>query len=351
LSLSSFTLVVLTALCIAVFLIAADRDGKLALDLKLAAAQNLLDGRTLYPEHVYPLGYPYPPLLAMLLVPLLALPTHVAAYIGALLCLAAVLGALRLVGVRDIRCLAIAALSLPVVLGAQLGNASAFICLLAALAWRFGPIPAGAAIALKLYAWPLAFWLAVTRGLRAGMLTVAAAGAFALLPWALLRFDGVTRYTSLAHEATRGTRGQTYAIALSGLPYAGAIAAAVTAAALAACWWRRADPAGSFALAVLASLTASPVVWGFYFALGYVALAVRRPTLTLAWFVPLLLWVASGTPTSAFKLWWWWLVMGGLLVWCGIGAPTRNSAGIKSLRHASRRALGRALSFSGTPRP
>ena len=101
----------------------------------------------------------------------------------------------------------------------------------------------GAAIAIKLYAWPLAFWLAVTRGVRAGALTVVAAAAFVFVPWALLRFDGVTRYTSLANEAPAARVAIPSSIALSAAPHAGLLAAAVTAAALAACYSRRADPA------------------------------------------------------------------------------------------------------------
>jgi len=56
-------------------LIQADHIGFLALDYKLAAAQRLVDGHTLYPTSGPGFGdYPYPPIWAMVTTPLLVLP-------------------------------------------------------------------------------------------------------------------------------------------------------------------------------------------------------------------------------------------------------------------------------------
>jgi hypothetical protein len=59
-------------------------------------------------------------------------------------------------------------------------------------------------------------------------------------------------------------------------------------------WYLRERPQGdrhTFALAILASLVASPIVWSHYFALLYVLLAIRRPRISLAWLAPILLWL------------------------------------------------------------
>jgi hypothetical protein len=314
----------------------ASQSGTLGYDLKLSAARTLLTSGHLYPDqsyapglHGFPqYGYPYPPLMAMLLIPLAWLPVTAAHVAGFVLCMAAVLAALWVVGCRDPRCFAVAAASPPVIACAQMGNASAFVCLLVALAWRYGAVAAGGAIALKLYAWPLALWLAFTRGVRHFALACAAAAVFVLAPWALIGFDGVTRYVAITEQAADSTRGDTFALSMSRLPHAVVVAAVLTAAALAGCWLKRADLAGSFALAVLATMTAAPILWGFYFTAVFVVLALRRPTLSVAWGAPLVLYFVhqQDRPPDTLDMLAWWSVMGGLLVWCGLGAP-RLSAG------------------------
>ena len=283
-----------------------ESTGWLARDFKLKAAQRLLDGETLYPSDGSG-EYPYPPLWAMLVSPLLALPSIVAQYAASILCAIAIVAALRIVGVRDPFCLAAALISSPVVSAAQMGNASAFVALLLALTYRFNSAPAGIAIALKLYPWPVLIWSGIRRGWRDLMIGVCVAGAGILVPWALIGFDGIGRYLSVAHEITIDLTGPTYALPL-------AVSIPVTLAALAAMWVRRADPAGSFSFAVLAMLAATPVLWGFYFTAVLVPLGIQRPRLSIAWLIPFL---AIGIRGDAHLV-----TMLGLLVWCGIGSPS-----------------------------
>ena len=131
-----------------------ESTGWLALDFKLNAARRLIDGQTLYPPGTSG-EYPYPPIWAMLVSPLLLLPASAAPYVACALCGASIVAALWIVGLRDPLCYAAALVSGPVVSGTRIGNASAFITLLLALAYRFNAVPAGLAVAIKLYAWPV----------------------------------------------------------------------------------------------------------------------------------------------------------------------------------------------------
>jgi hypothetical protein len=60
----------------------------------------------------------------------------------------------------------------------------------------------------------------------------------------------------------------------------------------------------SFAVAVLGSLVATPVLWLHYFALLFVPIALYRPRLSGLWFVPLVLWVtpAGHSEGSLWKI-------------------------------------------------
>jgi hypothetical protein len=51
----------------------------------------------------------------------------------------------------------------------------------------------------------------------------------------------------------------------------------------------------SFSLAVATALVLSPIVWLDYFALAALPLAIARPRLSAAWFLPVATWGAAGT--------------------------------------------------------
>jgi hypothetical protein len=324
----------LATTCLAVAVVKWESSGWLAIDFKLDAAQRLVDGRTLYPTDGSG-GYPYPPLWAMLVTPFLLLPELAAQYAAALVCAAAVLAAIWIVGVRDPYCFALTLCSVPLVRGAQLGNASCVVAPLVALAYRYNSGPSGLAIALKLYAWPLLLWAWLTRGSRDAFLGAAVAVVAVFLPWAVIGFDGITRYVDVASRVTANT--DSYA-----LPPVAAIV--VTALALAAMWWRRNDPTSALAFAVAAMLAASPIVWSVYVTAAFVPLALVRPMLSPAWLVPVLLWGLGNDLGNRFDI----VVILGLLAWCGVGAPTprvrrpmrtaRSGPGSASTRSPSRAA-------------
>jgi len=289
-------------------LIQADHLGLLALDYKLAAAQRLVDGHTLYPTSGVGFGdYPYPPIWAMVTTPLLVLPHLAAQYAAGILCTLAVLAALWVVGLRDPWCYAIALFSAPLTLVATVGNPTAFITLLVALSYRFGSAPAGIAVAVKLYPWPMLLWGLLTRGRRDLAVGVLVMLAAVLVPWALIGFDGIEHYLTVSRTITDQARQDSGVLSPP-------VQVALTTVALAGMWARRDRPADSFAFATLAMLTASPVLWGFYLVTALVPLAIQRPRVSPMWLVPLAFWGFGYYGRLALTF--------ALLAWCGLGAPT-----------------------------
>ena len=218
----------------------------------------------------------------------------------------AIAGALWAVGLCNPYCYAIAFCSGPVILVVTVGNPTAVVTLLVALAYRFGSIPTGAAVALKFYAWPMLLWGLLTRGRRDFAVGILVAAAAIILPWAMIGFDGLDRYVGVAREITSYARSDSGVLPLE-------IQGVLTGLALAGMWLRRDRPADSFAFASLAMLTASQVLWGFYLVAALIPLAIQRPRMSPAWLLLLALWGLDyyGRLVAVYAL----------LVWCGMGAP------------------------------
>ena len=249
----------------------------------------------------------YPPVAALLLAPIAELPSEPARVLMLFGGFAAVLGALRLLGVKDWRCYGVAIVSAPAINSVGLGALTPFLFLGAALAWRYRGNAAVAAVAtaatavLKLFLWPLAVWLLATRRWRAAVLCAGVGAVLLFGGWAVIDFAGLRSYPTLIHVLEQVEAPVSYsAVALFGL--SGTAATAVTialslmgvvaifVAARSADGDRRA-----FAVAVLASLVATPLLWLHYLLLLYGPIALYRPRLSGLWFLPLLLWA---TPTA-----------------------------------------------------
>jgi hypothetical protein len=245
----------------------------------------------------------WPPPVLLAAVPLSLLPFPVAAGLFLLISLTAIIAALRLFGVRDWRCTGLALLSWPTVWGLWLGNISALLLLGTALAWRWRsrlwPLAGVVAsvIAAKLLLWPLAGWLLATRRFRALAATgaIACAGVFAA--WAVIGFAGMAAYPHmLAMVSDIGERRSASLVAFllaARLPVAAARVAAVACAAglLGAAWRVARHPDGdrrALGLAVMAALTATPVVWPHYLVLLFAPIALLSPRLSALWFLPML---------------------------------------------------------------
>jgi hypothetical protein len=165
------------------------------------------------------------------------------------------------------------------------------IVLLTAAAWRVqgSSVPSGllvgAAVALKLFVWPLAVWLAAIERKRA-VLVAALVAAVSLV--FVVPYTGLDDYVASLARVGQAFDQDAYTVYGLVLQAGGpAVLGRVLTAGLgiALLWgtWRY----RSFALAVATALLISPIVWLDYFALAAVPLAVARPRFSPVWLVPL----------------------------------------------------------------
>ena len=135
---------VLPAVAVITLFASTIADDNVAFDFRPfhRAAGAILDGRSPYPAEDDPLtaesgAYVYPPLPALIAVPLRALPLTAAGLVVMLLLTGAVLATLRALDVRDWRCYGVVFLWPPVLSAIQTGNVTLLLGLGAALVWRF----------------------------------------------------------------------------------------------------------------------------------------------------------------------------------------------------------------------
>ncbi len=250
--------------------------------------------------------FAYPPFVAWLLTPLLLFSSSTAAILWTLLSIVMLALALWLLELRDWRCYAFAFAFLFTRSSVHLGTIEPLLLLSVAVAWHWRDriVPAGAAvggaIALKLFLWPLAVWLALTRRLRAAVLAVGVAVLAGLVGWAAIGFAGIGDYPGIVRRLADEESTSSYSVVALGvrahLPLAAARVLAVVvalallaAAALTARDERRAvrdRDVVTLTLVLAAALAASPIVWVHYFLLLLVPLALTRPRLSPLWFVP-----------------------------------------------------------------
>ncbi len=280
--------------------------------------RDVLDGRSPYPpaeslpragdpsldavmiQDVYRFPYPAPAALAM--VPFGTLPFAVAAAIFVALSVVAVLAALRVLGVSDPRCYGVVFLSISTLGAVRLGTFTPFLLLGLAVAWRYrnrtaavAPVLA-AVIVAKLFLWPLLVWLVLTRRFRAALLTVTIAGFVTFASWAAIGFSGLADYPGLLSSLSASVQGKGWSIVALGLslhlalPLAKGLALALGGGTLALAARGVCDER-AFALALVAALLLSPIVWAHYFLLLVAPLAIASPTLGFAWLAPLALWI------------------------------------------------------------
>jgi hypothetical protein len=279
-------------------------------------ARALLDGMSMYPEATraaVEIGNPsvYPPLFIVLLTPLAGLPLHLAAWVWLSLLASSVVAAMWIVGVRDWRCHVLAVTSPVVLQGLLLGNLTVFLVLPVAVAWRYrdrglaAGFAVGSAIAAKLFMWPLALWLVLTKRYRAAFWALLSGTLLVLGPWVVVGFDGMLDYPALLRETqdVYATRSDSVAGVVGGLGASVTVAvAACWAAGLAlvalAMWLSRREDGDrrAFAALVAAGIVASPIAWPNYAALLFVPIAVTWPRLAPAWFFGYAIWLAGLLP-------------------------------------------------------
>jgi hypothetical protein len=276
-------------------------------------ARALLDGAAIYPEparNAVLVGNPtvYPPLFILLSIPLALLPVTAAAWLWFAFLSVGVLLSMWILGVRDWRCLVLAVSSPVVVHGLYYGNLTVLLLVPIAVAWRYRDRPriaglaVGAAVAAKLFVWPLMIWLLLTRRFRAAAWSAAAAAVLVLGAWATIGFEGLADYPALLRVvqnvyAVRSVSVSTVAGALgASVSLAVALALVTGLACLAAAVWlvrRERGDRRAFALVVIACVLASPIVWPNYAALLFVPIAITWPRLAPAWFFGYAVWLAG----------------------------------------------------------
>lgn len=261
-----------------------------------------------------PTPYAYPPLLALLVVPVTFLPEKVAgssapAILVSLLLIACTVGALFLLGVTDWRCYPVALLYPPTLENVEYGAIGPVLALLVALGWRYRDRNLGAAaavgfaIALKVFLWPLVIWLAATRRWRAALAAAATALGLVLASWAVAGFRGLTDYPTLLRRLADVEAESSYSafavLRALGAPELAARALVVaTGVVLLVLAWRTARATAlaagerdrrSLTLTLAAGLVLTPILWLHYLVLLVVPIALARPRLSALWLAPLAL--------------------------------------------------------------
>jgi Glycosyltransferase family 87 len=277
----------------------------------LRAAQLVLDGGSPYPpldDAVLGNGtaYVYPPQLAVALAPLAALPPDFVVWVAFAGALAALVGALLLIGVRDVRCYAAVLIWGSTSNALEMTNLSAFLALALALAWRFRatvwPLATilGLTISVKLFLWPMALWAVATKRYRAAVGAIGLGLVVTFGAWAVIGFEDLARYPELLRRFSEIHEGNSYSlVAVAGaLGYGtvyGQALSLVIGGALAALsvyfGWQMRDDERSFIAAIGAALALTPVAWLHFYVLLAVPLAIARPRFSPIWLLPIVLWV------------------------------------------------------------
>jgi hypothetical protein len=255
----------------------------------------------------YPFVYPAP--AAFLMAPFGALPWSLAVVAFTLTLVGAVVLALRLLGVRDWRCYALALASLPMASSIMIGTLSPLLALGAAAAWRYRDrryvvaIAIVAVVVTKIFLWPLLIWLVATRRFGTAVTTILLGIGVTLGCWAILAFDGLREYPNGIGRIAGLVQERSYSpfalFRLLGLSTGSArvVVGALTLAALLAIVALARGRDGdrrSFVAALVVGLLASPIVWMHYLVLLVVPIALYRPRFGVAWVVPLGYWYLQG---------------------------------------------------------
>jgi hypothetical protein len=256
----------------------------------------------------------YPPATALLFAPLAELPLWVGRVLMLILGGVAILGALRLLGVRDWRCYGITLLSTPAINSLALGAVTSFLLLGAAATWHYRSRPAAAgtfaalSAVFKVLLWPLGVWLLATRRWKAAAIAAVVAVVVTLGGWAVIGFADLRTYPRLLHVLSQSEQGVSYSpIALLRLSGSAATALSavlvllVASAVVLAARGRDGDRR-SFAVAAIGAVVATPIVWEHYLLLLLVPIALYRPRMSPIWLLPLLLWASPATHSQG-SLW------------------------------------------------
>ena len=278
------------------------------------AGRDVLAGRSPYaapdPAKLLAASNSYipPPLLAVLCIPLSLLPFVPAVVVWGTACTAALVLALRVLGVRDLRVYGLALTSFPFVATIGLGQPDGLLALGVALAWRYrsswrGAAAVGTVVALKLLAWPLLAWFLATKRFKQAAVAVAVAVAELGGSWALIGFKGLSQYRHLLEADATAFQVRSHSVVAAALrlgttPHVARLLAVAVALAVAAIVVRLAGDRdlGAFTAALAFGLLASPILWTHYLVVLFVPLAVAHRRAGAAWLAPIAYWISPLEP-------------------------------------------------------
>lgn len=263
-------------------------------------ARHYLAGISPYPGHslaalAFKQGFVYPAPMAALLAPLALLPYNLALALWLAASVGAIAGTVRILGVRDWRCIGVLFLTHPVQQAVRLGTLMPLLAFLLALLWvcrnRIWPTAVLAAVLAvsKIFLFPLLFWLAMTSRIRTAALGAAVALGICVLGWMPLSLSTIVAYPTLLHALASYEQTFSYSLTSFVLGLGGSattateVATAVGLGLLLLAAKVRNDDFLVFRLALAASFALSPIVWGHYFVLLIVPLALARPRLSALW--------------------------------------------------------------------
>lgn len=298
-------------------LVSSALRGRFALDFRhafLPAAHAVLHGASPYSAVgsralAEGTAFLYPPLTAYLLAPFTLMPPVAAEIIVVALIAATVPATLLLLGVRDWRCHATAFLWWPTIIAVQTGNMTLPMLLGLAVVWRYrdqrvvAALVAGLVVSLKLFFWPVLFWLVATRRYRSAALAAAWSVLLVVVPWAGIGFAGFSGYPRLLSNVSTHEGPHSYSVAallqamLPSWVAATAVETLIGVVLLAGVLiaGRRGRDKDAFALSIVAVLVLSPLLEMHYLAALIVVVALYRQRFGPVWAVPLLIWGAHAT--------------------------------------------------------
>ena len=187
------------------------------------AGRSVLEGQFAYPRSIDVAlveGDPfvYPPLTAVLFAPFALLSRSVADGLYTAVSVGAVLLSLRLFQVRDWRCYGLVLLWPPILGAAQAGNLSLVLTVVLALLWRWrnravlAGLTTAVLISAKLFLWPVAIWLLLTRRHAAAAWSGILALALNAVAWWAIGAGSVGHYVHLLRRLAELQGPATYTV-------------------------------------------------------------------------------------------------------------------------------------------
>lgn len=316
------------------------------------ASRDIVAGRNPYPpataDGVAPGDeFVYPPLPALLSIPLGVMPYPWAAGVMTALLLLAMAAALLALGVRDWRCHGATLASILLLHDVRLGAITPLLVLGVALVWRFrdstyAAVPFALVVVAKVFFWPLGIWLLATRRVRAVGIAVVLTLGLVLASWAVIGFAGMKEYPELLSVLARVEQADGYSVVAAAMSAGMAAAAARVVAvclgvALLAWAWRagrRGSDLRSFAMVIGACFVLTPILWLHYFLLLYVPIAIRSPRFSAGWLLPLAFWATPFQENfgSPWRIYYAGVVTVVILVWATRDSDPRSEPGAQEYR-------------------